>query len=192
MKHPLAAKLIFVMAELFASGLNVRSADGADWVVFSPGCQQAIVREINGAKETIEYEMYNFTSEPIAKALQDAAKRGVTVTLILDHVASTNKHCQAKPCQAAGCEVLIDRKHDIAHQKIRIVDRRLVMGGSYNDSPKAELKNSENLTGDTDPKTVATFVADFALHKAHAVTLAESQAIDKANKRKRKRKELAK
>jgi phosphatidylserine/phosphatidylglycerophosphate/cardiolipin synthase-like enzyme len=55
-------------------------------VYFSPGvsCTEAIVRELSNAKQTVHVQAYSFTSQPIARALTDAEKRGVKVIAILD------------------------------------------------------------------------------------------------------------
>jgi phosphatidylserine/phosphatidylglycerophosphate/cardiolipin synthase-like enzyme len=53
---------------------------------FSPrgGATEAVVRELGNAKQKIHVQAYSFTSAPIAKALVDAHKRGVKVTVVLD------------------------------------------------------------------------------------------------------------
>ena len=55
-------------------------------VYFSPsgGVTDAVVREINAAKQQLLVQAYSFTSAPIAKALIDAHKRGVTVLAVFD------------------------------------------------------------------------------------------------------------
>lgn len=55
-------------------------------VYFSPrgGAEDAIVREINQARQWVMVQAYSFTSAPIGKALVEAQKRGVQVAVILD------------------------------------------------------------------------------------------------------------
>ena len=55
-------------------------------VYFSPngGATNAIVTELNSAKTEILIQAYSFTSAPIAKALTDARKRGVSIDVVLD------------------------------------------------------------------------------------------------------------
>ena len=73
-------------------------------VYFSPkgGCTDAIISEIDQAKTEILVQAYSFTSAPIAKALVDAHKRGVKVTVVLDRsqrsdMFSTNQTCRNRP-----------------------------------------------------------------------------------------------
>ena len=66
-------------------------------VYFSPhgGCTEAIIKELNKAKNTILVQAYSFTSAPIAKALLDVHKRGVKVEVILDKSQRTQKYSSA-------------------------------------------------------------------------------------------------
>jgi len=54
-------------------------------VYFSPngGATDAVVRELNAAKTQVLMQAYSFTSAPIAKALVEAHKRGVTILAVL-------------------------------------------------------------------------------------------------------------
>ena len=47
---------------------------------------------------------------------------------------------------AAGVPVFIDHVPGIAHNKIIVIDRRIVVGGSYNYTASAERRNAENVT----------------------------------------------
>jgi len=60
-------------------------------VYFSPrgGGTEAVVRELGNAKKEILVQAYSFTSTPIAKALVDAHKRGVKVTVVLDKICTS-------------------------------------------------------------------------------------------------------
>jgi len=66
-------------------------------VYFSPkgGCTEAIIREMDRAKNSILVQAYSFTSAPIAKALLNAHKRGGKVEVILDKSQRTDKYSSA-------------------------------------------------------------------------------------------------
>src|SRR5262245_894195 len=61
-------------------------------VHFSPkgGVTETVVNEIGEAKSQILVQAYSFTSAPIAKALLDAAKRGVKIHAVLDQSNETD------------------------------------------------------------------------------------------------------
>ena len=97
-------------------------------VYFSPngGSTDAIIKELNQAKNTIVVQAYSFTSAPIAKALLNAHKRGVKVEVILDKSQRTEKYSSGTFFFNAGIPVKIDAKHTIAHNKVMIIDGEIV------------------------------------------------------------------
>ena len=139
------------------------------WVKFAPDddCTGAIVAEFDKATASIDYQLYNATSQPVADALIRAHKRGVKVTLLLDKRAQQTKFSQAARCKQAGCKVYLDGKHPIAHNKVRIIDGKLLIAGSFNDSRQAN-RNAENVYAEDDPEVVKLFAENFARHLKHA------------------------
>jgi len=116
-------------------------------VYFSPsnGGQAAIVDQINQAKQVILVQAYSFTAEPIAKALLDAHKRGVKVQVILDKSQKSERYTSATFLANSEIPTFIDAAHAIAHNKVMILDGKMVITGSYNFTKAAEEKNAENL-----------------------------------------------
>lgn len=116
-------------------------------VYFTPAeqCEARIVDAIDQARSTIRLQAYGFTSLPIIHALQRAAKRHVEVLAILDKI-NEKRYSGATLLQAAGIPVWIDVDPAIAHNKIVVIDRYLVIGGSYNYTAAAQKRNAENVT----------------------------------------------
>jgi phosphatidylserine/phosphatidylglycerophosphate/cardiolipin synthase-like enzyme len=116
-------------------------------IYFSPagGAQEAIVKELGNAKTDILVQAYSFTSEPIAKALLKAKKRGIAITVILDKGQKTANYSSATFLANSKIPTYIDAKHAIAHNKIMIIDNEIVITGSFNFTKAAEEKNAENL-----------------------------------------------
>lgn len=90
---------------------------GTTSVYFSPrgGATQAIVKEINSAKQEILVQAYSFTSTPIAKALVEARKRGIKIEVVLDKSQKREKYTSADFVAHAGIPTYIDSAHAIAH-----------------------------------------------------------------------------
>ena len=122
--------------------LNTVAADVQ--VFFSPngGCTEAVVENLAKAKSTVLVQAFSFTSAPIAKALADAEKRGVKVQVILDKTQRTEKYSGADFVQRAGIPTFIDAKHNIAHNKIIVIDSHTVLTGSFNFTKAAEKENA--------------------------------------------------
>lgn len=139
-------------------------------VYFSPrgGCTDAIVKELGNAKKTVLVQAYSFTSAPIAKALVAAHKRGVDVRVILDKGQRTRKYSSADFLAHAGITTLIDARHAIAHNKVMVIDGRVVITGSFNFSKAAEERNAENLLVIRDRPLAAKYTANWRAHAEHS------------------------
>jgi phosphatidylserine/phosphatidylglycerophosphate/cardiolipin synthase-like enzyme len=139
-------------------------------ICFSPkgGCTAAIVDEINNAKSEIYIQAYSFTSVPIAKGLVDAHTRGVKVETILDKSQKKEKYTSATFLNNAGIPTYIDSKHAIAHNKIMIIDKEIVITGSFNFTKAAEEKNAENLLIIRNKNLAETYMDNWNRHREHS------------------------
>jgi phosphatidylserine/phosphatidylglycerophosphate/cardiolipin synthase-like enzyme len=140
-------------------------------VFFSPngGATEAVVRELGNAKTEILVQADSFTSAPIAKALVDAHKRGVKVTVILDKSRRSKKYSSADFVDHAGIPTYVDDQHAIAHNKIMIIDQATIITGSFNFTKGAEEKNAENmLVIKGNPELVKKYIANFEEHLGHS------------------------
>ncbi len=140
-------------------------------VLFSPkgGAAEAIVREINAARREILVLAYSFTHDPIVDALIAAHQKGRTVEVILDKSMEVADFSDLPRGLEWGLPMLIDDHHAIAHNKVMIIDRAVVITGSFNFTKQAELQNAENLVIlKGHPEIVAAYVHDFQRHKEHA------------------------
>ncbi|MFO0940624.1 MAG: phospholipase D-like domain-containing protein [Pirellulales bacterium] len=114
---------------------------------FSPngGCTDAIVRELQQAQRQIFIQAYSFTSEPIAMAVVSAQRRGVQVVVILDKSQMSEQNSAAEYLANSGVTTMIDSTHQIAHNKVILIDGRTIITGSFNFTYNAEHSNAENL-----------------------------------------------
>ena len=119
----------------YASSLFIRTC-------FTPDepCDRFIVEQIVSAKETIDVQAYRFTNKSIADAIFFAKNRGVKIRLILDKTAKP----EMQYFFSKGISPTIDAQVHIAHNKVMIIDNRVVITGSFNFTENA-LKNAENV-----------------------------------------------
>lgn len=163
-------------------------------IYFSPrgGCTDAVVREIANAQSSILVQAYSFTSAPIAKALVDAKARGVEVAVILDESQRSEKYSSADFLLHAGITTLIDDRHAIAHNKVMIIDHRVVITGSFNFTKAAEESNAENLLVIRDPGVADIYARNWRLHAEHSLPYEgrkdERKASDEGKPREKKSK----
>lgn len=114
---------------------------------FTPAedCTGYIVNAINEAKEEILVQAYSFTSTPIANALIDASNRHVTIKIILDKSQVMQKYSVTTLLNNNRLPVWIDSKVAIAHNKVIIIDKHLLLTGSFNFTKAAQTHNAENI-----------------------------------------------
>ena len=139
-------------------------------VCFTPGgeCTDLIVKELGNARESVLIQAYSFTSAPIAKAIVEAYKRGVKVEAILDKSNQSEKYSAATFLSHAGVPVKIDAQHAIAHNKIMIIDRKVVITGSFNFTKSAQKRNAENLLVIRDKGIARRYIENWRIHAAHS------------------------
>jgi phosphatidylserine/phosphatidylglycerophosphate/cardiolipin synthase-like enzyme len=144
-----------------------------DEVYFAPHADavkitDVVVSQINTAEKTIRVQAYDFSSLPIATALVEAHKRGVDVQVIIDKWRCSLAYCAKGPLLDAGIKVFSDGKHHIAHNKVIVVDEKVVLTGSFNWTEGAEA-NAENLVLLHNPVLIDTYAKNWELHLAHSV-----------------------
>ena len=133
---------------------------GADMAVqacFSPQgkCSTHILREIATAKNELLVAVYAFTSDDLAGALVQAKNRGLVVQVIIDReFDSRNEKSKGQFLEmrkipvrrlSGGKPADMNREAGLMHQKFAVVDRRVVLTGSYNWTQSADSFNDENL-----------------------------------------------
>ncbi|HET6250397.1 MAG TPA: phospholipase D family protein [Tepidisphaeraceae bacterium] len=156
-----------------ASVNNPGAEDGIN-AFFSPngGCTDAIVTELSKATKSIDVQAYSFTSPPLAQALVDANNRGVMVRIVLDKGQRTDHYSSATFFLNHHVPVYIDDQHAIAHNKIMLIDGKVLITGSFNFTRASEDRNAENLLIIHDrPKLLAAYVGNFEHHFGHSIPM---------------------
>ena len=165
-----------ISTEKNAPALKTQQTTGANSLIpapevyFSPrgGCTEAVVRELNAARQTVLVQAYSFTSAPIAAALVAASRRGVRVEAVLDKSNKTGKYSEADFLLNARIPTYIDDKHAIAHNKVMIIDGETVLTGSFNFTKAAEESNAENLLILRSTQLAAQYSRSLLEHREHS------------------------
>ena len=155
--------LVLTIAQAVHAAENIQ-------VYFSPsgGATAAIIQAIEQETQQIHVVAYSFTSAPIAQALIAAHRRGVPVSVILDHSQLSERYTSATFLAHAGIPVSIDAAHAIAHSKYMILGADRVITGSFNFTRAAEDKNSENLLVIHNRALATTYLHNWHTHFQHA------------------------
>lgn len=124
-----------------------------------------ISTELSQAESSIYIAVAWLTNRNLFNILVDKAKSGVTVQLLLsnDEINQNSSLDFSRLKIGNSVAYLVgDGKSDLMHNKFCVIDRRVVMTGSYNWSYKAEKNNHENIVITTDDFELADqFIAQF-------------------------------
>jgi phosphatidylserine/phosphatidylglycerophosphate/cardiolipin synthase-like enzyme len=163
-----------VVALALAAAARAAPDEPAWQVYFSPnhGATKAVVDALNRARTTVLVQAYSFTSAPIAKALVEAHNRGVDVQVILDRKQTGARYSSADFVAHASIVTLVDGAHDIAHNKVMIIDGEAVLTGSFNFTTAAEQRNAENLLVIHDKSLAVRYTQNWQAHAAHSIRYA--------------------
>ncbi len=139
-------------------------------VYFSPngGALDAILRNLGAAQKSVHMQAFHFRSEPIVKALQAAAKRGLDVRVIVDAESAAKSNSRAGQAAQGGVPVFTDAEHAVSHNKIIVIDGATVITGSYNFVKRAEYKNAENMLVIRSAELAAKYEENWERHFAHS------------------------
>jgi len=118
-------------------------------VFFSPegDCMPAIVQQIAAARRSIEIQAFILSTNLISRPLIEAHERGVRVTVVFDAEQAKEEYSLDEALAKAGINVYYDRPSEEGsnHNKVILIDRRVLITGSFNFSRSAQEDNAENL-----------------------------------------------
>jgi phosphatidylserine/phosphatidylglycerophosphate/cardiolipin synthase-like enzyme len=149
---------------LTVDGINIET-------YFSPDDNVAtrLVALLGTAEESIYFMAFSFTSDEIAQVMRERADAGVTVSGVMeDAQVKSNQGTEFDLFVQSGLDVRLDGNDGQMHHKVIIIDRKIVIAGSYNFTASAEDSNDENLVIIFSPEIAELYLAEFA--RVFAVT----------------------
>jgi phosphatidylserine/phosphatidylglycerophosphate/cardiolipin synthase-like enzyme len=133
-------------------------------VYFSPDTnfENKIIDIISKAKESINFLAFAFTNSKITDALISAKNRGVKIKGVFDKAQNNyQKYSQYKVLKQNNISVILDKNPKKLHSKVIIIDKKVVITGSYNFTKKANNKNDENSIVIYDKVIAKEYINDF-------------------------------
>lgn len=175
MRHGLVL-LIFIGAIAVA---DTTSNAAKVQVLFTPGdnIAAAIVQAIRNATQSIRVQSFNFTNKAIGRALQDAQRRGIAVTILADQEQfEKGASFIVRDLKSADIQVKLDGAHRAAHNKIMLIDddgvNPIIITGSFNFTQAAQKSNAENIVLIHNDKALAKAYRDnWQQHWRHGVAI---------------------
>ena len=96
-------------------------------------------------KNTLDLAIFTLTKDSISNAIEEAFKRGVKVRLIADDSCSLMLGSDVRKLAAMGVPTKTDKAKYYMHNKVAIIDKSVLVTGSYNWSRQATNYNQENI-----------------------------------------------
>ncbi len=138
---------------------------------FSPddGVLTVLYNLLSEADESIYFLAFSYTSNELGEIVRTQADAGLEIKGVMDkEQIASNTGTEFDPFRQAGLDVRIDGNDGQMHHKVFIVDKKIVVMGSYNFSKSAEEKNDENTVIIYNPKVAEFFLQEFERVYAHA------------------------
>lgn len=146
--------------------------DGVEMeIYFSPDDKVArrIVALLRGAQQSITFLAYSFTANDFADILLSKASEGLAISGVMEEAqVKSNQGTEFTRFESAGLFVYLDGNQGQMHHKVFVIDRKIVIAGSYNFSYSAETQNDENTVIFFDPQIAAQYLAEFERVEAEA------------------------
>ncbi|MFP2931262.1 phospholipase D-like domain-containing protein [Pyxidicoccus sp. 3LG] len=130
---------------------------------FTPGDGplNAIIRQVQDARGSIDVCVYTVTDDRITRALLDAHRRGVRLRVVGDDDKALDAGSDMERLSDAGVPVRLDRSEAHMHHKFAVFDRLRLITGSYNWTRSAAEHNHENILISDDARLVQPFSRAF-------------------------------
>ena len=136
-------------------------------------CAGQVIKTISLANESIYFMAFSFTHDGIGQAVLDAANRSVEVHGIMEK-SKNNKYHEFEKLASAGLDVSWDTNPANMHHKVFIIDKKIVVTGSFNPSKNADERNDENVIILHDPGIAKKFLEEYAIVAQWPLALALS------------------
>jgi phosphatidylserine/phosphatidylglycerophosphate/cardiolipin synthase-like enzyme len=126
-----------------------------------PALEASIIPLVSSANSSIRFLAFSFTDYPLADAMIQRAKAGVSVAGVIDKTQSGGQGSELGTLYCAQIPVRQDGNPQFMHNKVIIIDDRYVITGSLNFSTSAEESNDENVIIIDNPEIARLYVQDF-------------------------------
>jgi cardiolipin hydrolase len=116
---------------------------------------------LDAAEISVDICVFTITDDRIVRSVLAAHRRGVGVRVISDDEKALDRGSDIYRLKDSGVQVRTDDSPDHMHHKFAILDRRLLVNGSYNWTRSASERNNENISVSDDQHLVGLFRQEF-------------------------------
>ncbi len=130
---------------------------------FSPGreCRSAIITNLRKAQSSVKICVFTISDDEISREIVAAHRRKVSVKVISDNDKSFDRGSDIESLFKSGIPLKIDRTDDHMHHKFCLIDKQVLLTGSYNWTRSAAERNHENILITEETGVVKEFLGEF-------------------------------
>lgn len=130
---------------------------------FAPedGVMSRVISAVGSANYSINFLVFSFTDQDLAMTMLDRAKAGVIIRGVFETKGAGSQYSMCSYLKSEGQDVRLDVNPNTLHDKIIIIDERVVITGSFNFSGNANKSNDENLLIIDDENLAREYLAEF-------------------------------
>lgn len=122
--------------------------------------RERIIELILDAEESVGFLAFAFTDDDIAQAMIERHRDGLEVYGVIEARNAAGSGSDFEALQRAGIDLLEDGNPYVMHHKVIILDKEIVVTGSYNFSASAANSNDENVLIIHSPEIAASFTEE--------------------------------
>lgn len=133
-------------------------------IYFSPddGVAAHLLELLGDAEQSIYFMAFSFTSDDLGKLMRKKFLAGLDIAGVMEaEQVRSNTGTEYDLLLQSGIDVRLDGNPGQMHHKIIVIDRKVVITGSYNFSASAETRNDENLIVIYSPTIAEQYLAEF-------------------------------
>ena len=142
---------------------RIQLADGVVETIFESegNARQRIIQLIRDAESSVYVMAFVLTDDGIAGALVDRQRAGVDVAVVIETRNTDATGSDFANLRKAGVDILEDGNPYIMHHKVIVVDKSIVVTGSYNFTSSAANYNDENVLILHSPAVAEQYLEEF-------------------------------
>lgn len=130
---------------------------------FSPGdsCRRKLLDLLLAAKSSIDISVFTISDDRLSDAIEAAHQRGISVRVITDNDKAQDEGSDILRLINEGIDVRMDNTGNHMHHKFALLDKKILINGSFNWTRSASDYNQENILVTDEPKLVSAYLSEF-------------------------------
>lgn len=130
---------------------------------FSPGedCRRQLLDLLVSARESIDISVFTISDDRLTDAIYAAHQRKIRVRVTTDNHKARDEGSDIFYLIDKGVDIRMDNTENHMHHKFAVIDKKVLVNGSFNWTRSASDYNQENILVTDEPKLVSAYLNEF-------------------------------